>query len=112
MPDTPVREAEPTSIQLTRIEGIINLIKYQGEVNSKDMSHVKVDIEKLKTDVHTLQLEAVARDKLAVTVATTLKDSDAALIVKNEQKWTPLTRIYIIGGTISYAMTIWLTYHK
>ena len=72
MVDTPpVREAEAAPVQLTRIEGTINLIRYQNEDMAKCMTHMETGVEKLKTDVHTLQLEAVARDKLAVTVATT-----------------------------------------
>ncbi len=105
-------QTEPSAVQLTRIEGTINLIKYQNENMSKDMTHVKVDVEKLKTDVHTLQLEAVARDKLAGTVASTLKDADAALIVKNDQKWTPLTRLVLIVTAVLYITSLYFLLHK
>ena len=106
------REIELPEVQLTRIEGTINLIKYQNEDMAKDMTHVKVDVDKLKTDVHTLQLEAVARDKLAGTVALTLKDADAALIVKNDQKWTPLTRMIAITSLVLYVSTMYFLFNK
>ena len=112
MGDSPEREAESSSVQLTRIEGTINLIKYQNEDMSKRMSHMEVGVDKLKTDVHTLQLEAVARDKLAGTVALTLKDADAALIVKNDQKWTPLTRMIAITSLVLYVSTMYFLFKR
>ena len=108
----PNETTEPSAVQLTRIEGTINLIKYQNEGMSKDMTHVKGDVEKLKTDVHTLQLEAVARDKLAGTVATTLKDADAALIVKNDQRWSPLTRLVLILSGVTYFTSLYFLLSK
>ena len=104
--------AELSTVQLTRIEGTLNLIKYQNETMSKDVSTVKGDVDKLKRDVHTLQLEAVARDKLAGTVARTLKDADAALIVKNEQRWTPLTRMIAITSLVLYVSTMYFLFNK
>ena len=112
MSDAPVKEVESQPVQLARIEGKIDLIKYQGEVFAADLTIVKSDVAKLKTDVHTLQLNEVARDKLAATVAVTLKESDAALIVKNEQKWTPLTRLYAIAATASILLSIWMAFNK
>lgn len=106
------KETELPSVQLTRIEGTINLIKYQNEDMGKRLSAMSIDVEKLKTDVHTLQLEAVARDKLAGTVATTLKDADAALLVKNDQKWTPLTRIIAITSLILYITTMYFLFNR
>ena len=106
------REVELPEVQLTRIEGTINLIKYQNESMSKDMTDIKGDVERLKKDVHTLQLEAVARDKLAGTVALTLKDADAALIVKNDQKWTPLTRMIAITSLVLYVTTMYFLFKK
>ena len=110
--EIPLREAETSHVQLTRIEGTINLIKYQNESMAKRMGDLEVSVDKLKTDVHTLQLEAVARDRLAVTVATTLKDSDAALIVKNDQKWSPVTRLVAITSIILYVTTVFFLFHK
>ena len=110
--DPPIREAETSHVQLTRIEGTINLIKYQNEAMAKRMGDLEVSVGKLKTDVHTLQLEAVARDRLAVTVATTLKDSDAALIVKNDQKWSPVTRLVAITSIILYVTTVFFLFHR
>lgn len=113
MPDESLfREVESSPVQLARIEGKIDLIKYQGDVMSTDITGVKVDVAKLKTDVHTLQLNEVARDKLAATVATTLKDKDQADVANSERRWSPLTKVYIAGGTISYAVSIWLAIHK
>lgn len=106
------KNREPSAVALARIEGKIDLIKYQGEIMATDMTQVKIDVEKLKTDVHTLQLEAVARDKLAVTVATTLKDSDAALIVKNDRAWTPLARLVGVVSLVLYLTTLYFLIHK
>ena len=106
------REVESSPVQLARIEGKIDLIKYQGEVLSNDLTIVKTDVAKLKMDVHTLQLGAVSRDELARTVAVTLKDADAALIVKNEQKWTPLTRAVAITSLVLYITTMYFLFKK
>ena len=112
MSDAPSQETELSSVQLTRIEGTLNLIKYQNEDMSNRITHISADVDKLKTDVHTLQLEAVARDKLAGTVATTLKDADAALLVKNDQKWTPLTRIIAVTTLILYVTTMYFMFNR
>ena len=108
MPDSLIREVESSPVQLARIEGKIDLIKYQGDVMSKDMTHMKTDVEKLKTDVHTLQLNEVARDKLAATVATTLKDKDQADVANSERKWSPVSRVYLVFGLAYVIVSLYL----
>lgn len=113
MPDEQLfREVESSPVQLARIEGKIDLIKYQGDVMSKDMTHMKTDVERLKTDVHTLQLNEVARDKLAATVATTLKDKDLSDVANSEKKWTPVSKFYATVVAIAAASDVLYIFYK
>lgn len=115
MTDEASQSDSSTPVQLARIEGKIDLIKYQGETFAKDLTVVKTDVAKLKTDVHTLQLEAASRDTTAKTIADTLKnreeeDSNSRSI--SAAKWTPLNRLYLISGTIYGVVSLWYITHK
>lgn len=108
MPESESRETELSQVALARIEGKIDLIRYQGEVFGTDLTLVKTDVAKLKTDVHTLQLNEVARDKLAATVATTLKDKDQADVADSERKWSPISRVYLVFGLAYVIVSLYL----
>lgn len=104
--DTP-REAESSQVQLTRMEGTINLIKYQNDDMVKRVSHLEVVTTKIQAEVQKLQLEAVARDASAVALAQALKQQDDNYKERTSQKWNPLNRVYLAAGVI---YTVIITY--
>lgn len=101
------REAESLPVQLTRMEGTINLIKYQGDDMAKRVTHVESSITRIESKVQKLELEAVARDATAVALATALKQADDNYKDKNTGKWTPLNRLYLFVGIIYVAVTLY-----
>ena len=105
MPDTNIREAETLPVQLTRMEGTINLIKYQSGDMLTRVTHLETSSSRIESKVQKLELEAVARDATAVALATALKQADDNYKDKTTGKWTPLNRVYLIAGII-YAMVI------
>lgn len=111
--DTPQVESS-TPVQLARIEGKIDLIKYQGEVFARDMTIVKADVAKLKVDVHTLQLEAAGRDSTAKTVAETLKTKEEEAVNNSNLKWTPMARFIttIVGIGVFADMILRIFFNK
>lgn len=111
MSDTPIREAESSQVQLTRMEGTINLIKYQNDDMVKRVGHLEAVTTKIQAEVQKLQLEAVARDATAVALATALKQADDNYKEKTTGKWTPLNRIYLLAGIIYGAVTLWYIIH-
>lgn len=103
-PDVP---ADTTSIQLTRMEGVLNLINHQlGEITHQLGRHEN-RIGTLELSVQRLG-DAAAADKLTVEqTAKALKDAKEAAdataraeLQKSEQSWSPVTRI--LGVTVVF----------
>ena len=99
------KEVESTQVQLTRIEGSINMVDYKVTNMITQVDTMKADISKLQTDVHTLQIEAVSREATAKTVASTLKEKNEEDQQHSEQKWSPYQKaITILMGCSSVGL--------
>jgi len=107
MTDATIREAESSQVQLTRMEGTINLIKYQGEDMVKRVTHLEASSVRIEGKVQKLELEAVARDATAVALATALKQADDNYKEKTTGKWTPLNRVYLLAGVLYALVTLY-----
>lgn len=106
-----IREAESLPVQLTRIEGIVNLIKYQNDDVITRVTRLEVVTNTVEGKVQKLELEATARDDKAIALATALKEADDAYKDKNTGRWNPLNRIYLFAGVLYAAVIMYKTFH-
>ncbi len=106
--------AEPTPVQLTRMEGILNLINFQlGALV------VRVDRHEERLGVVELSVQrlgdAAIADKLTVKqTADALKDAKEATeaaaraeALKADQTWTPVTRMFAVATVISTVLGVY-----
>ena len=111
------RAEEATPVQLTRMEGVLNLIAERGKNTDRRVDAHDHDISKLNTHVgdlqsltQTLKEGADADKKTAVALALALKEADETRRTKSEQTWTPFQRGIVlisgIGGGISIIAAI------
>jgi hypothetical protein len=105
---------EPSSVQLTRMEGVLNLINHQlGElvrrVNNQEerLGTVELKVQRLA--------DAAIADKLTVKqTADALRDAKEATeaqaraeALKADQTWTPITRVFAVATTISTVLGVY-----
>lgn len=100
MTDTVAREAESLSVQLTRIEGVVNLVKYQNDDVITRVTRLERTANETESKVQKLELEATARDDKAIALALALKEADETYKDKNLGRWSPLNRIYLLVGIL------------
>lgn len=100
MLETPVREAESLSVQLTRVEGVVNLVKYQNDDVITRVTRLERTANETESKVQKLELEATARDDKAIALALALKEADKTYKDKNTGRWTPLNRVYLLVGIL------------
>ncbi|MET4703101.1 hypothetical protein [Frigoribacterium sp. UYMn621] len=98
-----IRTEEPTPVQLTRMEGILNLIAERGvntdrrvDGHASELNTIKTDVASLKSETQTLREGADADKKTAVALAFALKEADENRRLKAEQSWSPITRIFAV----------------
>jgi len=98
---------ESTPVQLTRMEGKIDLLTYKlTSLDSRVEKHDQ-EIGVLKVDSQRLSEQAVARDATAVALAAALKEAETSRREKSEQTWTPFQRgIALIGGLVTLAALV------
>lgn len=105
-----IRVEEPTPVQLTRMEGVLNLVaervvNLSGRVDGHDheLKSQGSDIAELKSSTQSLKEQADADKKTAVALALALKEADENRRTKAESSWSPwqkalavLAGLYII----------------
>ncbi len=111
-----VRAEEPTAVQLTRMEGVLNVVAERvtnlgSRVDSheREIASVKLDVSELKSQTQTLKEGADADKKTAVALALALKEADETRRTKSEQTWTPFQRGVVLVGGITGAVGFYLT---
>lgn len=110
--DSLPRPMEPTALQLTRIEGVLNLIHYKVDDLVTTVARHEDEISKLKLETQQLALGAQARDREVVATAKALREAkeaqDSAIrteMTKSEQSWTPFARMMTVLGCILGILT-------
>lgn len=98
--DTIARELEPTPVQLTRMEGVLNLILFRMDDVVTRVIHLEGKVTQHDSDIAGIKAAAAARLVTAETVATTLKEKEDEAIKHSTQRWTPA------GRTISVILAI------
>jgi hypothetical protein len=102
-PSQIIRVEEPTPVQLTRMEGVLNLVlervvNVNGRVDKheREITENRDDIAQLKSLTQTLKEGADADKKTAVALALALKEADETRRTKSESTWSPITRLFAI----------------
>lgn len=106
------REVEPTPVQLTRMEGVLNLILFRMDDVVTRVIHLEGKVTQHDSDISTIKAEAAARLVTANTVAETLKDKSTEDLASSNRKWTPLTRVVGIASLVLYLTTIYFMFKK
>jgi hypothetical protein len=98
-----IRVEEPTPVQLTRMEGVLNLVLERvANVNTRvdrherEITENRDDIAQLQSLTQTLKEGADADKKTAVALALALKEADETRRTKSESTWSPITRLFAI----------------
>ena len=87
---------EPTPVQLTRMEGVLNLVAERVSNTMKVVEQHSEDIGVLKSATQRLTDQAVARDATAIALAAALKEAEETRRTKAETAWSPITRLFAI----------------
>lgn len=96
MQQTPGGGREPTAVQLTRMEGKVDLIMFRlDEVVAQSKQHEK-DIADLQRVTQQLESDAKASAATALALAQGLRDADEARRAKASAQWTPFQRFLAV----------------
>ena len=88
-------------MQLTRMEGILNLITERGAMTTKIVEQHSEDIGMLKSTTQRLSEQSASREATQVALAAALKDADETRRIKSENSWTPWMRFFAtIAATV------------
>lgn len=108
------RIKEPLPVQLTRMEGVLNLIAERGvntdrrvDGHASEIGAMKVSISGLQSETQTLREGADADKKTAVALALALKEADETRRTKSEQSWSPITRLFAVLTAVAGLLSIY-----
>ena len=117
-------QTEPTAVQLTRIEGTLNLVAFQIKDVAARVDRHESEIGALKSQTQSLREGADASEGKAVALALALKDAKetqeatsraesakAAAASREEAArsalgWSPITRLFAVAAGILGAILI------
>jgi len=99
--------AESTPVQLTRMEGILNVVLERTSTLTRRMDDAEERCRQLETVTQRLDLDALARDKTAVALALALKEAKEAVEAtarlkgaEAAQTWSPFARFGAVIGSL------------
>ena len=109
--DFELNPSESVSVQLTRMEGVLNLVGYKVTDLVIRVDRHERDLGELKLSTQQLAADAVARDATVAATAKALREAKEAQdataraeVSKSERTWSPFTKIF---ATIAAVATIW-----
>lgn len=103
----PIRDAESMPVQLTRMEGVLNLIVYKTDDMVKRVGHIESGLTKMQAEVQRLQLEAAARDSTAKALQEALDGENVRRKDLSEARWTPFQRWLTTLATTAVLVNLW-----
>jgi hypothetical protein len=99
--------AESTPVQLTRMEGILNVVLERTSTLTRRMDEVEERARSLEAVTQRLDLDALSRDKTAVALALALKEAKEAVEATARLKgaeeantWSPFARFGAVLGSL------------
>ena len=104
--DIPAGLAETIPVQLTRIEGVLNLVAYRMDDIASTVKEHGEEISALKMFTQRLSDDAKASRETALSLAKALKEADEARRDKSEQSWTPFQRSIAIISAVTAVTAI------
>lgn len=93
--------ATATSVQLTRMEGTLNLIDYKVDNLVVTVGLHETAIANLQLKVASLDQQAVAREETVLQTAKALKDAKEAEMAKDEHKWSLSAKVSVIASALA-----------
>lgn len=113
MPDNTMT-GEPSAVQLTRMEGVLNVIAERlatlggrVDVHDRELDVVKNDVAGLKSETQTLRESATAEREKAVALALALEKAEFARRTKSEQAWSPFQKGTLLIGGLVGIVALW-----
>jgi len=108
-PSTFAVRAEPVPVQLTRMEGVLNLIAYRINELAATVSKHDDEINKLKLSTQRLDDDAKAGRETAIALAEALKEADEARRARSGETWTPFQRAFVAISALTAIAAVVLT---
>lgn len=108
---TPPR-AEPTSVQLTRMEGVLNLVAFQVTDHGRRLDRAEGNIDSLNLVTQRLGDDAQASRATALSLAKALKEADEARRDKSAEQWSPFQRVAVAISAATALAAIVLAFLK
>ena len=98
MAENIINAGEPTPVQLTRMEGVLNLVAERVSNTIKTVEQHSEDIGILKSTTQRLSEQAEGAKATAVALALALKEADETRRTKTETAWSPFTKLAVVVG--------------
>lgn len=112
-------QTEQSQVQLTRIEGVLNLVHYKVDDLVTTVGRHEVEISKLQLEQQQLALTAEARERSVVTTAKALAEAKRAEdavaradVTRSEIMWTPFSRFIAVASVLTALATLWMYANK
>ena len=97
-------------VQLTRMEGVLNLVAERTTNLAVRMEKVEVRTGDLEATTQRLDLDATARDKTAVALALALKDAEIERRNKTETTWSPFAKVITVMVALAGIASVVIAY--
>ena len=103
-------QSESLHVQLTRMEGVLNLVLERTTNLAVRMDKVEERAADLEAVTQRLDLDADARDKTAVALALALKDAEAERRSKTENTWSPFAKVITVLVAVAGIASVIISY--
>ncbi|MDO8308554.1 MAG: hypothetical protein Q7V58_09415 [Actinomycetota bacterium] len=104
--------AEPIPVQLTRMEGVLNLVAFQVADHGKRLDRAETNIDALNLVTQRLGDDAQASRATALSLAKALKEADEARRDKSTAAWSPFQRVAIAISTLTALVALAVAFLK
>lgn len=103
----PEDSAESVHVQLTRMEGVINLMRFMLEEVTKASNDNTVRIVAVEIEQQRIRDELASEKEAALTLAAAMREREVSRRAESADRWSPFQRlIVVISGTTSVAAVV------
>lgn len=114
MPE-PIPAGEPTTVQLTRMEGVLNLVAYQVTGLIERVDRHEAEIRILTSETQKLASDAKANIQTVESTAKALREAKEseeaatrASLARSEQTWSPFARTLAVVAVLASLLSVYL----